>query len=262
MKNMIQKVTALALFVLLFGLASAAEQEQQILKQYEAVSAALVADNLSQAQAAAKELARAAQAVDKEELANGARQVAQSGDLAAARQHFATVTGKAIPVAATSDDEYFLFECPMVEDGRWIRSEREVANPYMGQRMPKCGELVETISAETASHGRGRTGGGMQMEGMEGMEGMRGMGGMMSMMQMMHECHAQCQAVQDAATETVPQLQEARQSEDPDELRAALDEALEATSGHMEECMAMMMGNGDDEPGEERPGMRGPPSRR
>lgn len=41
----------------------------------------------------------------------------------------------------------YLYHCPMAlnSGGHWLSPTNEVANPYFGQEMPKCGTLVEKI---------------------------------------------------------------------------------------------------------------------
>ncbi len=43
--------------------------------------------------------------------------------------------------------------CPMA-DASWLQTEREIQNPYMGQRMPHCGKIVEAIETRAAIGGK------------------------------------------------------------------------------------------------------------
>lgn len=39
-----------------------------------------------------------------------------------------------------------LFNCPMAKPyGKWLQTESEISNPYMGRSMPRCGKLVELV---------------------------------------------------------------------------------------------------------------------
>ena len=51
------------------------------------------------------------------------------------------------------DRELYVFNCPMWEKspGRWIQRKREVENPFMGQAMLTCGELVSDTTLEGAA---------------------------------------------------------------------------------------------------------------
>jgi Cu(I)/Ag(I) efflux system membrane fusion protein len=39
----------------------------------------------------------------------------------------------------------YLAKCPMVEDGLWLQTEKQVTNPYMGSRMLQCGSVQKAI---------------------------------------------------------------------------------------------------------------------
>lgn len=94
----------------------------------------------------------------------------------------------------------------------------------------------------------------MPMERERPMMQREGMGGMMGMMGMMQECMRMCQEAREVSEGQIENLREARQSDDPEVLRSAIDQAIagfERTGSHMERCMQMM--HGDKE--EEAPGM-------
>ena len=45
-----------------------------------------------------------------------------------------------------AEGELFLFRCPMAEEfgfDLWVQEEEDIANPYMGQSMPRCGKSAE-----------------------------------------------------------------------------------------------------------------------
>lgn len=48
------------------------------------------------------------------------------------------------------DLELFVFKCPMWQEspGRWLQVKREIENPFMGQSMLRCGELVSETTLE------------------------------------------------------------------------------------------------------------------
>ncbi len=46
-----------------------------------------------------------------------------------------------------SDKTLYLEYCPMADDNKgeyWLSDKEEIANPYFGQQMPKCGEVKKT----------------------------------------------------------------------------------------------------------------------
>lgn len=49
------------------------------------------------------------------------------------------------------EESLFLQYCPMADNGegaRWISDEEEIVNPYMGQKMPDCGQTEEAIESD------------------------------------------------------------------------------------------------------------------
>lgn len=50
-----------------------------------------------------------------------------------------------------ADRPFYHFFCPMVEQGQgdWLQAEDQIANPYFGSNMFRCGELVEKIPPNT-----------------------------------------------------------------------------------------------------------------
>ncbi len=68
-------------------------------------------------------------------------------------------------------------------------------------------------------------------------------GGAMSMEDMMKECRKHCEATTNSIDQTMRMMEEARQSNDPAKMRAALDSAqkpLAEMKDHMAMCMQMM----------------------
>lgn len=84
-----------------------------------------------------------------------AKKLHHEGDLEAARRLFGEVS-QGLVQAAMEDprvaDGWSLFECPMA-DGykRWLQPEAQMANPYMGRRMLKCGSTL-SLAAEAEAH--------------------------------------------------------------------------------------------------------------
>ena len=110
----------------------------KVLDVYTAVSSALAADNLDAAQKAAAELAEVAKD-DQPELAKEAGAIAQSDSLETAREKFKPLSDDAVKLAQGKAG-YFVMTCPMAK-GDWVQKDMEVANPYYGASMLRCGGL-------------------------------------------------------------------------------------------------------------------------
>jgi len=101
-------------------------RQKAFLTQYEAVRAALAADNLAAAKTAAAPLAK----------------LASAGSLAAAREAFKAVSKRAVHYA-TGKEGYFVANCPMVDggEGDWVQTSNKIGNPYFGKAMLTCGSI-------------------------------------------------------------------------------------------------------------------------
>ena len=123
------------------GVTHAAEDQSPLLPLYEKVAAALVADDLSAASAAAQKLASEAVRLHHAGIASSAQAVARADDLASAREAFKTLSIEAVALAKHTKG-YFILTCPMAQ-ADWVQSTRPVANPYLGKDMLNCGEVKE-----------------------------------------------------------------------------------------------------------------------
>ncbi len=76
----------------------------------------------------------------------------REGNLKAARKHFASLSREVIAYLRdfapdrVARGELRVFRCPMANDQNhqygydlWVQKEPDIANPYMGQLMPRCG---------------------------------------------------------------------------------------------------------------------------
>ena len=109
--------------------------QKQFLTQYEAVRAALAADDFAAAKKAAAVLA-----ADKTTAAPGAAELAQSSSIKDAREAFKKLSAHAATIAAQQPG-YFVMACPMVPEGTWVQLTKKVENPYMGAAMLGCGAI-------------------------------------------------------------------------------------------------------------------------
>ncbi len=117
---------------------------------YEKISAALAADDLETAVAVAEKASKHAAKKDRERVSALLNDLAEAADLDAAREAFIPLSREVIFLVA-GEEGYFVMNCPMVENGKWLQSDDEVKNPYMGQRMLACGgPEMETADLELA----------------------------------------------------------------------------------------------------------------
>lgn len=122
--------------------------QKQFLAQYELVRAALAADDL----AAAKKAAAVVAAMPVIHHENGvdappgyvqdARKFADAKSLQDARDVFKSFSKRAVHVAEGKPG-YYVAHCPMVpnNEGDWIQTSKEIANPYFGKDMLTCGSI-------------------------------------------------------------------------------------------------------------------------
>lgn len=137
-----------------------------LLAGYFTLNQALIEDNQDGAKAAAKKLSEAVNKFDMSKLIGeqmdfyhsqlaklnqGLKGISQSADIEETRVELATLSeGMYALVKAYHPNEselYYQF-CPMAKNGNganWLSNTKEVINPYMGQRMLKCGKTQETL---------------------------------------------------------------------------------------------------------------------
>ncbi|MBL7471509.1 DUF3347 domain-containing protein [Robertkochia sediminum] len=115
---------------------------------YLSLKDALVATDAGAAATAAKILSE--KAANNEALANAAGTIAASTDVEAQRKAFETVTeamGEMLEGALESGEIYKQY-CPMAFNNAgaaWFSAEKEIMNPYFGNKMLHCGTVKETI---------------------------------------------------------------------------------------------------------------------
>lgn len=111
--------------------------QAEILSTYAKVSAALAADDLPAAKAAAGAVAEHASMSDNKELATKATALAKASDINAARNAFKSLSAAIEPLAAGQKD-YTVMYCPMA-DSDWVQAKGPTKNPYYGKAMLTCG---------------------------------------------------------------------------------------------------------------------------
>ncbi|MBL8880853.1 MAG: efflux RND transporter periplasmic adaptor subunit [Phycisphaerales bacterium] len=129
----------------------------ELIRAYLALSAAYVADKadptaLAALETTANELAKNAHGT----MVSQAKAIAEEAaklkgtDLAAQRGLFKSVNAKVIELLRgqpPASQTLYVVYCPMVE-AEWLQDSEDIANPYMGSQMPKCGVLRGTITAK------------------------------------------------------------------------------------------------------------------
>ena len=103
------------------------DSDKFFLAGYEKMRAALVADDLVQANAAAAELSESGFEVPKSET------------LERARAAFAKASDIAIQAAA-GHPGYHVMRCPVL-NLRWVQTSEKVSNPYGGKELVNCGAI-------------------------------------------------------------------------------------------------------------------------
>lgn len=146
---------------------SVKSQINGFLVDYFDLNQSLIEDNQDGAKAAAKKFSETINKFDMSKLIGdqmnfyhtqlaklnqGLKGIAQSSDIEETRVELATISeGMYALVRAYHPNEselYFQF-CPMAKNGEganWLSSTKEIINPYMGQRMLKCGRTIETLN--------------------------------------------------------------------------------------------------------------------
>jgi len=142
----------------------------ETLKAYLSVQDALAGDRFDGAQQAMRVLADVVGSIDMKLLKGEAHakwmeffsnlqaaltQMSQAEDLETFRKCFALVS-EAMALIVESFGIYphqpvYEIRCPMAFEGQgatWLQKEKEVRNPYFGEAMPGCGEVIETYLTE------------------------------------------------------------------------------------------------------------------
>jgi hypothetical protein len=133
-------------------------QIEAVLSRYEDVRAHLAGDRIEAAAASAETLARASRAAaanapeglrphlaELEAAATRLRTTSEDG-ADEVRAAFGQASEPLVTLLASEpglQGGLHVFECPMAEGyGRWVQPGETISNPYMGERMPRCGTEV------------------------------------------------------------------------------------------------------------------------
>lgn len=171
MKSNIKK-NILVVAIMMFGLVNAAnaevtnpQQERNLsiadfksepafLKDYMKIKNALVNDDYAQVKLAASNMQKSLKevALSKEQqksLKDVVENLSNAGEINSQRKEFAQLSQhlyKLVENTRFSDKTLYVQHCSLGMGGQgaiWISYEEQVRNPFMGQKMPGCGSLLE-----------------------------------------------------------------------------------------------------------------------
>lgn len=131
------------------------DEQKAFLAQYEAVRAALAADDLAAVKKAAAAVVTESKTPPKEPLTDEQKErqakfaamvkkIATADSLKTARAEFKALSKRAIHYAQGKEG-YYVANCPMVEggEGDWVQTSKKINNPYFGKQMLTCGSIKE-----------------------------------------------------------------------------------------------------------------------
>lgn len=154
MNTKLSIVVSILLGVLVAGPAGATETSS-LVDGYLAISTALADDDLATAKTSSGSLAQEAHATGNHALAEPAAKLAEAGTIEDARGTFKTLSNGVIKLTE-GQAGYYVMTCPMVK-AEWLQKTKELANPYMGKAMLKCGSIKNGPSAGNGcGHGCGK----------------------------------------------------------------------------------------------------------
>jgi uncharacterized protein (DUF305 family) len=121
----------------------------KVFHNYQQIRMALVNSDAGEVQTAAGNLAESF-SEEREEMKSMAMAMAEADDIEKQREFFSQFTEKVEPMFKESISEGAIYKqfCPMAFDGKggyWISNVDEIRNPYYGEKMLKCGKVVEKI---------------------------------------------------------------------------------------------------------------------
>ncbi|MBI0398055.1 DUF3347 domain-containing protein [Cyclobacterium marinum] len=119
-----------------------------IMTSYLEIKDALVSDNQEKASNAAKSMMEMSEMEDMQSSLKG---IADSQDLKEQRKFFSELSGQMYNMAQSGDMSETMYwnHCPMAMGGdgaNWLSMSEKISNPYMGQKMPGCGSVQETLN--------------------------------------------------------------------------------------------------------------------
>ena len=131
-------------------------QQSQLLSKYYNIKDALVAGNARLASDKAVEFIKVANALDYKLISEGninallqdATSISESKNINVQRDHFSNLSNNMATLAKSiklSGDPIYQQYCPM-KKANWLSNEKAIKNPYYGNAMLSCGNVVEIIN--------------------------------------------------------------------------------------------------------------------
>lgn len=128
------------------------DQLNAVYDQYLKLSEALINTDAENAKIAANALEAGARTMDGGNvIADNAAKISASSDVEAQRAAFENISNDLISKvkqAGLTSGEIYVEHCPMAFDDKgasWLSSNKDIRNPYFGDKMMSCGEVTETI---------------------------------------------------------------------------------------------------------------------
>ena len=120
-----------------------------MMTSYMEIKDALVSDDSEKAGEAAENMLEAPGLQDAAK--NSLQGIAGSDDLKEQRKHFSELSEEMYRMAQKGDMRETLYwnHCPMAMNNagaNWLSMSEKISNPYMGQKMPGCGSVQETLN--------------------------------------------------------------------------------------------------------------------
>ncbi len=123
-----------------------------VYEQYAKLTDAFTREDVANAKLAANAIEAGAKELDGgQAIASSAANIAGTDDIEVQRTAYLTMSNDLIALVKNSgmkEGELYVEHCPMAFNntgGSWISSNKEIRNPYFGDKMMKCGEITETI---------------------------------------------------------------------------------------------------------------------
>ena len=130
------------------------DKAKEIISAYLALKEALVQTDAATASLSAKAILVSLEGSEDEladKIKTDAEHISGTGDVEHQRKHFGSLSDNVYTLIKTTeanDAPLYRQYCPMAFDnagGYWISSEKEVLNPYFGDKMLKCGSVKEEL---------------------------------------------------------------------------------------------------------------------
>jgi hypothetical protein len=123
-----------------------------VYQHYVHLTNALVKSDAAEARVAANAIAAGASDVTNgQEIGAAARDIAATSDIEQQRSSYAKLSDAFIKSTKNSglqSGELYVDYCPMAMDNKgayWLSANKEIRNPYFGDKMLECGEVKETL---------------------------------------------------------------------------------------------------------------------